>query len=166
MRRMILLIGVLLSFNVLAQDSAQSKALDQPGNVKQPVVKWTLLDQNDKAYTLDDNAQVLLIARSMSAAKLMDAAMEGHPEGYLEARHIVYLADIEKMPSLIKVVAVPAMRSAKYRIMLDQDGRVAPRYGGDRDTVQWLALKNGAVIGEQRFTDGEKLKQAIAERAR
>ncbi len=160
MRRMILLIGVLLSVNVLAQDPAPSKDLNQP------VLKWTLLDQNDKAYTLNDSAQVLLIARSMSAAKLLDAAMEGHPEGYLEARHIVYLADIEKMPSLIKMVAVPAMRSAKYRIMLDQDGRIATRYGGDRDTVQWLALNNGAVVSEQRFADGQTLKQAIADRAR
>ena len=160
MRRMILLIGVLLSFNVLAQDSAPPKDLNQP------VQKWTLLDQNDKAYTLNDSAQVLLIARSMSAAKLLDAALEGQPEGYLEARHIVYLADIEKMPSLIKMVAVPAMRSAKYRIMLDQNGRVATPYGGDRDTVQWLALNNGAVVSEQRFADGEKLKQAIAERAK
>ncbi|WP_458129887.1 hypothetical protein [Pseudomonas sp. Z2-11] len=166
MRRMILLIGVLLSFNVVAQDSAQSKVLNQPKDSNQPVVKWTLLDQNDKAYTLNDSAQVLLIARSMSAAELLDAAMEGQPEGYLEARHIVYVADIEKMPSLIKIVAVPAMRSAKYRIMLDQDGRVASRYGGDRDTVQWLALNNGAVVSEQRFADAEKLKQAIAERAK
>lgn len=166
MRRMVLLIGVLLSFNVLAQDSAQSKDLNQPKELNQPVVKWTLLDQNDKAYTLDDSAQVLLIARSMSAAELLDAAMEGQPEGYLEARNVVYVADIEKMPSLVKIVAVPAMRSAKYRIMLDQDGRVANRYGGDRDTVQWLALNNGAVVSEQRFADAEKLKQALAARAR
>ena len=166
MRRMILLVGVLLSFNVLAQDPAQSKDLNRPKDPNQLAVKWTLLDQNDKAYTLNDSAQVLLIARSMSAAKLVDAAMEGQPEGYLEARHIVYLADIERMPSLIKMVAVPAMRSAKYRIMLDREGRVAPSYGGDRDTVQWLALNNGAVVSEQRFADADKLKQAIAERAR
>lgn len=161
MRRVIVLIGVLLSFNVLAQDSAQSRNLNQPDDPSQPVVKWTLLDQNDKAYTLNDSAQVLLIARSMSTAKLLDAAMDGQPQGYLEARHVVYVADIEKMPSLVKVVAVPAMRSAKYRILLDQDGRVASRYGGDRDTVQWLVLNNGAVVSEQRFADAEKLKQAL-----
>jgi len=153
MRRLILLIGITLSISAYAQEAAQ------------PAMKWTLLDQNDKAYTLDDSAQVLLIARSMSAAKLLDAAIEGSPEGYLEARHVVYLADIEKMPSLIKLVAVPAMRSAKYRIMLDQDGRVATRYGGDRDTVQWLGLKNGSVIHEQRFADAAALKKAIQEKA-
>ncbi|MBI6669655.1 hypothetical protein B1F77_16270 [Pseudomonas syringae] len=154
MRRLVLLTGVLLCFSALAD------------NAIQPVKKWTLLDQNDQAYTLDDDAQVLLVARSMSAAKLMNAAVEDSPAGYLEARHIIYVADIEKMPSLIKLVAVPAMRSAKYRILLDRDGRVAGAYNGDRESVQWLTLKNGAVLQEKRFNDGAALKQAIAEQAR
>jgi len=152
MRRLVLIAGLLLCSNALANSTAQ------------PVQKWTLLDQNDKAYTLDDDAQVLLIARSMKAAKLLNAAIEDAPAGYLEARCIVYVADIEKMPSLIKLVAVPAMRSAKYRILLDRDGRVASGYNGDRDSVQWLTLKGGAVVQEQRFAEGAALKQAIADR--
>lgn len=126
-----------------------------------PLVKWTLLDQHEQAYTLNDDAQVLLIARSMAAAKLLDAALKDQPAGYLEARHVVYVADIEKMPSLVKLVAVPAMRSAKYRILLDQDGRVASRYDGDRDSVQWLVLDNGKVTREQRFTDSPSLRQTV-----
>ena len=139
----------LLAFTASAED------------VSAPVTKWTLLDQHEKAYTLDDHAQVLLIARSMDAAKLLDAALKDQPAGYLEARHVVYVADIEKMPSLIKLVAVPAMRAAKYRIMLDQDGRVASRYGGDRESVQWLVLENGRVAREQRFTDSAALRQTV-----
>jgi len=152
MRRLVLMAGVLLCFSAVGDSAVQ------------PVRKWTLLDQNDKAYTLDDDAQVLLVARSMAAAKLVNAAIEDAPAGYLEARHMVYVADIEKMPSVIKLVAVPAMRSAKYRILLDRDGRVASAYNGDRDSVQWLTLKGGAVVQEQRFADGAALKQAIAER--
>lgn len=149
MRFAALVFGWLVTSSALAYEDAQ------------PMVKWTLLDQYDKAYTLDNSAQVLLIARSMAAAKLLNAALENQPAGYLEARHIVYVADIEKMPSLIKLVAVPAMRSAKYRIMLDQDGRVASRYNGDRESVQWLVLENGRVIQEERFTDGPKLRQTV-----
>jgi hypothetical protein len=122
---------------------------------------WTLLDQFDKAYTLDNDARVLLVARSMSTAKLVNAALDARPAGYLEARHAVYVADIEKMPAIAKAFAVPAMRSANYRILLDQTGRVAPRYEGDRDTVQWLELKNGQVTHEQKFDDAEKLSAAL-----
>lgn len=122
---------------------------------------WTLLDQFDKAYTLDDDARVLLVARSMSTAKLVNAALDARPAGYLEARHAVYVADIEKMPAIAKAFAVPAMRSANYRILLDQTGRVAPRYEGDRETVQWLELKNGQVTREQKFDDAQKLSAAL-----
>jgi hypothetical protein len=153
MRLAALVFGVLVSMSAVADGAVQ------------PAVKWTLLDQNEKAYTLDDEAKVLLVARSMAAAKLVNAALEDQPQGYLEARHMVYVADIEKMPSLIKMVAVPAMRSARFRILLDQDGRVASRYNGDRDSVQWLELENGRVVREERFTDAEKLRQTVADSA-
>lgn len=87
MRRLVLVALLLQCFSALADDAIV------------PVKKWTLLDQNDKAYTLDDDAQVLLVARSMAAAKLVNAAIEDSPAGYLEARHMIYVADIEKMPS-------------------------------------------------------------------
>lgn len=124
---------------------------------------WTLLDQFENAYTLDHDARVLLVARSMSTAKLVNAALENQPAGFLEARHVVFLADIEKMPSVAKLVAIPMMRSAKYRIMLDQTGTIAGRYDGDRDSVQWLVLKDGQVAEEQRISDATQLQQALAQ---
>jgi hypothetical protein len=55
-------------------------------------------------------------------------ALQGQPKGYLEARHAVFVADIQRMPRLIaKMFAVPAMRDYSYRVMLDREGRVAPR---------------------------------------
>lgn len=124
---------------------------------------WTLLDQHEKAYTLNDSTRVLMVARSMSSAKLVNAAIGEQPAGYLEARNVVYVADIEKMPSVAKMVMVPAMRSANYRIVLDRTGAVAERYDGDRDTVQWLELKGSQVVREQRFSDADTLSQALSQ---
>ncbi|SDH05487.1 hypothetical protein SAMN05216588_102263 [Pseudomonas flavescens] len=133
-------------------------AADAPVNASTP---WTLLDQFENPYTLDNAARVVLVARSMSTARLVNGALEEKPQGFLQERHVVYVADIEKMPSLAKMVAVPAMRSAKYRIMLDQTGRVASRYQGDRETVQWLELEDGRVIRQQRFSDAGELQRAL-----
>lgn len=154
MRLAITAFALLTSFNALADTAVQ------------PVVRWTLLDQHEQAYTLDDQAQVLLVARSMSAARMVNAALEDQPAGYLEARKVIYIADIEMMPALMKPVIVPAMRSAKYRILLDQDGRVAARYSGDRDSVQWLKLEKGVVTQEKHFTEAEGLGKAVAELGR
>ncbi|MEG5262787.1 hypothetical protein TRP66_00630 [Pseudomonas sp. JDS28PS106] len=154
MKLPVTLLACLLSTQIMAAETPRT------------VPAWTLLDQFERAYTFDSKARVLLIARSMSTAKLVNAALEDQPEGYLEARNVVYVADIEKLPSLAKMVMVPAMRSAKYRIMLDQTGSVAPRFGDDRESVQWIDLENGAVVREHHYTDAPTLQRALQTLAR
>jgi len=123
---------------------------------------WTLLDQFDQAYTLDNRTQTLLVARSMDAAKLVDAALQGRPKGYLEARHTVFVADIQRMPRLVaKMFAVPTMRGYDYRVMLDREGRVAPRYPGAEDKVLWLQLKDGQLVDRHEYATAAQLREAL-----
>lgn len=125
------------------------------------VTPFTLLDQFEQPYTLDAHASVILVARSMATAKVVDAALQQREKGYLEARHVVYVADIERMPAVAKLFAIPSMRSASYRIMLDQSGSVATRLEGDRDTVQWVKLKDGKVDSVQHFSEAAPLREAL-----
>lgn len=124
---------------------------------------WTLLDQYDQPYTLGDDTQILLVARSMDAAKIVNGALQGTPKTFLESRHAVFVADIQKMPAIIaKMFAVPAMRAYSYRVMLDRDSRVVPRYPGDAEKVLVLRLHNGQVISQAQFDNAESLRSALA----
>ncbi|WP_010174989.1 hypothetical protein [Pseudomonas sp. PAMC 25886] len=134
----------------------------QAVEVGERVAPWTLLDQFDQAYTLDDQAQSLLVARSMDAAKIVDAALQGQPKGYLEARHAVFLADIQRMPRLIaKMFAVPAMQAYNYRVMLDRDARISPRYPAAVDKVLWLQLDHGKLVAQHEYDSAAELRQAL-----
>ena len=134
----------------------------QAAEMGERLAPWTLLDQFDQAYTLDDQAQILLVARSMDGAKLVDAALQGQPKGYLEARHGVFVADIQRMPRLIaKLFAVPAMQSYNYRVMLDRDARIAPRYPAPVDQVLWLQLKDGKLIAQHEYDNAAELREAL-----
>lgn len=134
----------------------------QAVEVGERLAPWTLLDQFDQPYTLNDQAQILLVARSMDAAKWVDAALQGQPKGYLEARRGVFVADIQRMPRLIaKLFAVPAMQSYNYRVMLDRDARIAPRYPGPVDKVMWLQLDNGRLVTQREYSSGAELRQAL-----
>ncbi|WP_053131725.1 hypothetical protein [Pseudomonas sp. MIACH] len=134
----------------------------QAVEVGERLAPWTLLDQFDQAYTLDNQAQILLVARSMDAAKLVDAALQGQPKGYLEARRAVFVADIQRMPRLIaKLFAVPAMQSYNYRVMLDRDARIAPRYPAPADTVLWLQLDQGRLVARHEYNAATELRQAL-----
>ena len=123
---------------------------------------WTLLDQYDQPFTLDNRTTTLLVARDMDGAKLIKQALKDQPEGYLEARHAVFVANIQRMPALIaKMFAVPAMRDYSYRVMLDRDGRVASRYAGTEGQVLWLTLDHGVLVEQREYADAALLKAAL-----
>lgn len=123
---------------------------------------WTLLDQFDQPYSLDSQARILLVARSMDAAKVVNAALKDKPKGYLHERHGVFVADIQRMPTVIaKLFAVPAMKDYPYRVMLDRDGRVAPRYPAAEDQVLWLQLQDGQLVARQAFATAAQLAAAL-----
>ncbi|PTU77113.1 FAD/FMN-containing dehydrogenase [Pseudomonas indoloxydans] len=154
MKAAALLLLCLLSTAVLALE---------PGERLAP---WTLLDQHDAPYTLNDETHILLVARDMDGAKLVDAALEGKPKGYLDERHAVFLADISRMPSVIATLfALPKMRDYNYRILLDRDARIAPRYQAGEGQVLWLQLDGLQIVAQQVFTRADDLRQALERQA-
>ncbi|MCC6075974.1 FAD/FMN-containing dehydrogenase [Pseudomonas sp. GCM10022188] len=123
---------------------------------------WTLNDQFDRSYTLDDQLHILLVARSMDGAKLVKAALEGRPKGYLEARRAQFVADISRMPGLIgKLFAIPAMRDYRYRVLLDREAQVVPQYAAPEEGVLWLQLEQGVLRERRLFTDAAALRAAL-----
>lgn len=150
MKAAALLLLCLLSTAVLALE---------PGERLAP---WTLMDQHDVPYTLNDETRILLVARDMDGAKLVNAALEGKPKGYLDERQAVFLADISRMPSVIaSLFALPKMRDYNYRILLDRDARIAPRYPAAEGEVLWLQLEDGRLVEQKVFREAEALKTAL-----
>lgn len=135
----------------------------EPGERLAP---WTLLDQHDAPYTLNDQTRVLLVARDMDGAKLVNVALEGKAKGYLEHRQAVFLADISRMPRVIaSLFALPKMRDYSYRILLDRDARIAPRYPAGEGEVLWLQIDALQIVSQQVFTRADDLRQALEAQA-
>ena len=131
----------------------------EPGERLAP---WTLGDQFEQAYTLDDDLRILLVARSMDGAKLLDAALEGQAKGYLEERQALFVADISRMPGLIsKLFAIPAMRDYSYRVLLDREAQVVPQYAAPEQGVLWLQLERGVLRERRVFSDAAALRAAL-----
>jgi len=131
----------------------------EPGDRLAP---WTLLDQHDVPYTLSEQTRVLLVARDMDGAKLVNAALEGKPKGYLEQRQAIFLADVSRMPRIIATLfALPKMRDYNYRILLDRDARIAPRYPAGEGEVLLLQLDGLQIVSQQALTNTDDLRQAL-----
>ena len=131
----------------------------EPGKLLSP---WTLLDQHDVPYTLKDETRILLVASDMDGAKLVNAALEGKPKGYLDEHQAVFLADISRMPRIIATLfALPKMRDYNYRILLDRDARIAPRYPAGEGEVLWLQLEDGKLVEQRVFRDAKGLSDSL-----
>lgn len=131
----------------------------EPGERLAP---WTLLDQHERAYTLNNALRVLLVASDMDGATLLKAAMDERPDGYLEQRQAIFLADISRMPAPIaRLFALPAMRDYGYRVLLDRRARIAPRYSPQAGSVLWLDLEDGHLQARRRFDDAAALSAAL-----
>lgn len=131
------------------------------------VMAWTLLDQFEQPYTLNDDARIVLVAKNMDGAKLLDTALQGKPRGYLEQRQAVFLAEISRMPKPIaSLFALPKMRDYHYRILLDREARVTSRYPVEEGAVLWLALRDGHLVEQRSYRDAAALAQALEEAGR
>ena len=147
---------------VLALLLSAATLLAQAANVGDTLTPWTLNDQFDQPYTLDQNTRILLVARDMKAAQMVKAAIEDQPKGYLEARHAVFLADVHGMPSLIgKLFAIPSMKGYNDRVVLDRDGTSADQYPGAKEQILLLQLDNGKLVSQQAFTTATALREAL-----
>ncbi len=137
-------------------------SFSQALEVGERLAPWTLLDQFDQPYSLDEELKVLLVARGMDGGKLVKTALESQPKGYLEARNAVFVADISRMPSLVSsLFAVPAMQDYNYRVLLDRESRVASRYPGEQSSVLWLQLDHGRLAERKEFRDAAALRAAL-----
>lgn len=131
----------------------------EPGERLAP---WTLQDQFDVPYTLNEETRILLVARDMDGAKLVNTALEGKSEGYLDERQAVFLADISRIPGVIaSLFALPKMRDYNYRILLDRDARIAPRYLAGEGEVLWLQLEDGRLVGQKVFREAGALDRTL-----
>src|SRR5690606_2691934 len=128
--------------------------------------RWSLPDQFGQPFELNDGVKVILVASSTGAARVVDAAIKTEPEGYLEARQAIYIADITHMPRMVaNRILVPSMRDANYRILLDREGEVASRYEASRGEVLWLTLEAGTLRERRQFSSADQLKEALEQQA-
>ncbi len=80
---------------------------------------------------------------------------------------MAYIADISSMPAAItRMFAVPAMRKYGYRILLDRESRIVPRFPGAADKVLWVTLDHGRFVSQREFSDATALRDALKAKAR
>ena len=102
---------------------AATLATAAPVDVGTALAGFTLDDQHGVPGTVDGRTRIVLFTREMKGGDVAKAALAGADQSFLDARGLVYVADVSRMPAVVlRLFALPRLRERPYRMLLDRDG--------------------------------------------
>lgn len=118
---------------------------------------FTLKDQFNKQYTLNQKTKVILFAFSKATSDIMNLYMSTKAPDYLTSQDIFYIADISGMPSLVTTLfAIPIMKENKFPILLiyNKIDALHFRYEEHQDKIMIITLDN-QIVKSIKFVTNE-----------
>ncbi|MBY6188555.1 hypothetical protein KUV89_18220 [Marinobacter hydrocarbonoclasticus] len=123
----------------------------------------TLEDQHGGTHALTGNVETLLFTRDKAGSDVASVALDGIEQSELEARQVVYVADISIMPSIItSMFALPKMRKQPWLTLMDNKGDATANFPHQANEVTLVRFEDGNVKEIQFYADGTELKSALA----
>jgi hypothetical protein len=103
-------------------------------------------DQYDQPYAFDAKAtRYLLVSLDMETGKKANAALTALGKDYLPTKHAVYMANIQGMPAIGRMFAIPKMKKYAHRIILGDDAALIAHFPESKGKVTILTLSEGKV---------------------
>lgn len=127
----------------------------------------TLQDQHDVAGSVDAETKLVLYARDMDGAELVETALATDGAAKLQAVGAIVVAEISGMPRLIASwFAIPKLQKRPYRMLLDRDGAATAHLPAEKGKVTLLRLRAMQVVGIEMAATPEAVVAALAPAAK
>ncbi|MPY25497.1 hypothetical protein FM037_25480 [Shewanella psychropiezotolerans] len=127
------------------------------------ISSFQLQDQFENEVVVSSGTEVLLFSRNMKGGDIIKEALELLKDGNEQGQdHLVYVADISGMPSLIaRFVAIPQMKDLPFSMGLDRDGDVTKMLPGEKDKATLIRLDKLKIVDVIIFDSSEALLKAL-----
>ena len=127
------------------------------------ISSFQLQDQFENEVVVSSGTEVLLFSRNMKGGDIIKEALELLKDGNEQGQdHLVYVADISGMPSLIaRFVAIPQMKDLPFSMGLDRDGDVTKMLPGEEDKATLIRLDKLKIVDVIIFDSSEALLKAL-----
>ncbi|WP_187647650.1 hypothetical protein [Nitrosophilus labii] len=123
-----------------------------------------LPDQFDKTHTLDDDTKVIIAVFTKDAAHKVIDFLKKEPKGYLESKNAQFIADISKMPVIIRnTFALPDLQKSDYTILLIYDENLSKKFHNNKNTdkIFVIFLDNKKIKDIKYAADEKELKEIL-----
>ncbi len=153
--------GLLLAALLLLALAADAEPLG-PYEVGETLAPFALEDQHGVTHRLDEEVALILFSRDMDGGDLLKQALEEAPEGFLESRRALYVADISRMPGLVaRLFAIPSMRKRPYAMLLDRTGSTTERFPHFEGRATILTTRRNRLTAVQHLQTSDQVRAAL-----
>ncbi|EFU70823.1 conserved hypothetical protein [Aliarcobacter butzleri JV22] len=132
-------------------------AFANPLTVNNSVPELKIKDQFEKEHTLDSNVKTIIFSATKDESTTIKEFLNSKGNDFLTTNHIVYVADITGMPSLItKFIALPKMKNYSFPILLiDEENKVL--FPVEKDKITIITLDNSKITDVKYIKTTEDL---------
>ena len=132
--------------------------------IGKPFDPGTLKDQFGREGRVTPGTEKVIMVFAKSTGHLVKEYLNKKPADYLDKEHVVFIADVSGMPSMIlKYVALPDLQKHEYSIFLITDEKAAEKFkpAGHADRIMVIDLDEGRVEEVEFVTTEKDLEEAI-----
>ncbi|MCG3670534.1 hypothetical protein L5F33_09675 [Aliarcobacter butzleri] len=132
-------------------------AFANPLTVNSSVPELKIKDQFEKEHTLDSNIKTIIFSATKDENNTIKEFLNSKENDFLTTNHVVYVADITGMPSLItKFIALPKMKNYSFPILLiDEENKVL--FPVEKDKITIITLDNSKITDVKYIKTAEDL---------
>ncbi|MGB5866628.1 MAG: hypothetical protein WBG69_02030 [Arcobacteraceae bacterium] len=131
--------------------------------VGENIEQFHVNDQFDKMQTIKQETEKIIFVFSKEKGHIVRNFLEKKSADYLSSKNILFVADVSKMPSLIRWFVLDDLDRYNFSIILIEDDLIAKKYIDEtrQDKIMVVSLHNLKVSGVDFFDQIEELENLI-----
>ena len=108
---------------------------------------------------MDSHVRLVLFSRDMDGGRVLQDALQKGGAAWLERNRALYVADVSRMPGLIRrVIAKPRMRRRGYPMLLDETGDATASLPHKEGHATLLFLDAGRLTRIEYVTSAQSVR--------
>ena len=145
-------------------DASKYKASATDGMNIGSKITFTLPDQFDKAYTLNNDTKKIIFVFAKATGHTVKTFLKEQNKDYLASKNTLFVADISPMPTVIRnTFALPDLKKSEFSVLLVYDKAIAKQFKNatESEKIAVVSLHNGAVEAVKYISTADELKSEL-----
>jgi hypothetical protein len=121
-------------------------------------IEFKLPDQFDKTHKVTNNTKLLIIAFLKEDGHTIREYLKSHRPTLLEENHTMFLADISKVPVVIRnMVILKDFKRSKFPVIVIYDKKISKTLNDNKDKILVMHLENKKIVKIEHIKTAQEL---------